>query len=95
MDSLAEFWLRTWIYQLTSKSISALELKREALGFDHPETIATMKATARLHKLLETLKNPLTFYSVYERLQQKYGYEHPETLRSMNELAGLYMEPQE
>jgi eukaryotic-like serine/threonine-protein kinase len=71
----------------------ALALRRQVLGLDHPETLATMNALALAH---EDAGNPSDAVSLLEeklnRTKSKLGPDDPETLRSMTNLAEAYQE---
>jgi hypothetical protein len=63
------------------------------LGEQHPETLSTLKAIARILRLQDLPEEAEEIqFTVYTRLKRKNGLEHPETLRAMNELADLYMD---
>ena len=82
---------------LPQESLDAFErvtkLRREALGDDHPATLASMSHLAaalqdagRIDQALEL------FESVLSRRKAKLGPEHPDTLEATNDLAVAYWE---
>jgi len=70
----------------------ALELRRRALGEDHPDTLSTMHSVAELHRLQgKYVQAEPLFMKVLELQRRKLGKEHRDTLSTMNDLALLFL----
>ena len=94
MDALAEIVVsREELNRGLDLYEQILDSKERMLGEQHPETLSTLKAIARILRLQELPEEAEEIqFSVFTRLKKKHGLEHPETLRAMNELADLYMD---
>jgi eukaryotic-like serine/threonine-protein kinase len=71
----------------------ALLLKRQALGDDHPDTLATMKALAQAFQDADQFPDALRLLEEkLKRTKSKLGVDNPDTLSSMTYLATAYHE---
>jgi tetratricopeptide (TPR) repeat protein len=71
----------------------AVSLRRQALGAEHPDTLASMRELAFLYRRQANYAGaePL-FTSVLDTQRRLLGEEHPETVQTMIALGGLYQE---
>jgi tetratricopeptide (TPR) repeat protein len=68
-----------------------LQLWKESLGPDHPETLRIMAALGQTCWNLSQMKEALEVQSnVYSTRERTLGMANPETLKAMNDLAGTY-----
>jgi eukaryotic-like serine/threonine-protein kinase len=71
----------------------AVELRRQALGPDHPDTLTSLNDLADTYRVQSAYKQaePLLI-KVLEARRRVFGEENPATLSSMNALANLYLD---
>jgi serine/threonine protein kinase/tetratricopeptide (TPR) repeat protein len=71
----------------------ALELNRQALGEDHPETLTTMNRLAGACRAMGRFDEAGQMYAeVLDKRRRILGPEHRDTLSALHNLAGLYRE---
>jgi len=70
-----------------------LQLRRQVLGLDHADTLASMNSLAvAYHDAGRFADALLLLEEIVKRTKDKLGPEHPDTLRSMNNLASGYQD---
>jgi eukaryotic-like serine/threonine-protein kinase len=93
-DTLGESYVYLGEPSLAIRQLErALALRRQVLGADHPDTLATMNALALAFQDADQLPDALRLLEEkLKRAKSKLGVDHPDTLRSMNYLATAYHE---
>jgi serine/threonine protein kinase len=71
----------------------ALQLRQQALGADHADTLRSMNNLAGAYRAAGKLDLALPLYvETLDRFTAQLGADHPDTLRAMNNLAGVYQD---
>jgi serine/threonine protein kinase/tetratricopeptide (TPR) repeat protein len=93
-DTLAEGYSYLGEPELAIRQLArVLAVRRQTLGFDHPETLATMKNLAAAHHDAGDSKDAMALREeILERTKEKLGPAHASTLLAMNELASEYQD---
>ncbi len=79
------------VYQAIPQQERALELRRQALGAGHPDTLNAKNALANSYRDVGHYEQALELLTkVLEMRTETLGPEHPDTLSSMSNLANLH-----
>ncbi|HEY3741409.1 MAG TPA: serine/threonine-protein kinase [Bryobacteraceae bacterium] len=92
-QTIATTYLDLGLFAQAQKQLTrALELRKTALGEEHPDTLKTMDALAYSYRLEGAYARSEELYrDVVDRRKRVLGENHPDTLKSMNDLGVLYL----
>ncbi len=92
MNTMGNVYTSLGLYQKAEPIVGrALEVRRGALGNDHPDTLASMSALAFLYERQGRYRDSeKVCLPLVEARRRVLGENHPDTLHSMNRLAVVY-----